>query len=399
MVQAVGNLADDLRAGRAPNAGCTAEELAFHLIIGKAKELIDYLHDEHYANSYGLPTADRISVRHRTFDHFLSVYLQDFDVLMHYDQDLRHLATDPDHPTSRHLGTGDLRPRAWFVPFGNTPPRQPRALAPWAVERLATADPAAFFASTPALPAPDATAPAGLPDRLLEEFETFVGLAQHRFFDESCAIAMSRSLENLLTSLFATPCVVPGRIWPIDSRASAVNAGWLLTDRDFQLQGLKATWRLNADRTDHDARTWATALLADCANYVLANYDRPSLEMFHDPDAPPAPPLDPGLPALLQERLGKLGRDLTVAGTLRHRLDRLGMTPGQLAQAAILPETLVTAWLNGEPTTPSLLIRCAPVLQMSEDVLLEALTGKRNTSYWPMPQPAADRLGRPARTA
>ncbi len=404
MVQAVGNLADDFRAGRAPNASCTAEELAFHLIIDKAKELIDYLDDEDYANDYGLPTADKISVRHRTFDHFLGTYLQDFDVLMHYDEDLRHVATDPDHPASQHLGTGDLRPRSWFVPFGNTRPRPPRDLAPWALERLATADPAVFFASTPALAAPDATAPAGpdatgLPDGLLEEFETFVGLAQHRFFDESCAIAMSRSLEDLLTAFFATPSVVLGRIWPINSRATAVNAGWLLVDHDFQLQGLKITWRLNADRTDQDARTWATALLADSANFVLANYDRPPLEMFRDPDETPAPPLDPGLPALLEQRLGILARDLTAAGTLRHRINRLGLTPRQLAQAAILPEALVTAWLDGEPPSPSLLIRCAPALQMSEDVLLEALTGKRDTSYWPLPQPAADRIGRPAPTA
>ena len=45
MVQAVENLRDDLRAGRAPSATCTAEELAFHLIVGQAKELLDWLDD------------------------------------------------------------------------------------------------------------------------------------------------------------------------------------------------------------------------------------------------------------------------------------------------------------------------------------------------------------------
>ncbi|MGV9267466.1 hypothetical protein ACWDRR_22700 [Kitasatospora sp. NPDC003701] len=403
MIHAVKNLADDLRAGQAPNPSCTAEELAFHLIVGKADELTDLLDDEHYAADLGLPPLDRISVRHRTFDRYLDLYLQDWDVLMHYDDDLRHVAEDPESPVSQHLGTGDLRPRAWFETFGNVPARTPREVEPWLAERIAAADPELFFASTPALTAEHPAAPdtpgtktPDIPDGLLEEYETFVGLAQHRFFDQPCAIAMAQSLERLLTRFLATPALVPGRLWPLNPRATAVKAGYLLVDHDFQLQGLTKTWRLAADRTDKQARTWATALLQDCANYALAHHGRTDFALFHDPDQPPPPPLDPSLPAILQARLAVLDRDLTTAGQLRHRADHLGLTPARLAQAALLPEPLITGWLNGEPPSPSLLIRCAPVLQVSEDVLLEALGGKRDTGYWPLPTAADDRAGRPA---
>ncbi|MFD9688441.1 hypothetical protein ACFXPX_32735 [Kitasatospora sp. NPDC059146] len=396
MVQAVENLRDDLRAGRAPSATCTAEELAFHLIVGQARELFDYLDDEDYAADYGLPTADQISIRHRAFDLYLETYLQDWDVLMHFDEDLQHVAADPDHPASQQLGTGDLRPRAWFVPFNNVRPRPPRPLSPEILERLAAADPTAFFTSTDISAAAEADLDAGLPDGLRQEFETFVGLAQHRFFDEPCAIAMAASLERLLTAFFSTPSVVPGRIWPINSRATARTAGWLLVDHNFQLRGQTKTWRLNSDRTDQDARTWATDLLLDCANYILANYRRHPAALLGDPESPPPPPLDPDLPELLEQRLSTLSRDYTAAGTLRHRIDRLSLTPQQLAQAALLPEPLVASWLNGDAApSPSQLMRCAPVLQVSEDVLLDALAGKRATAYWPLPQPPADRLGRP----
>lgn len=190
MVGAVENLADDLRAGRAPSAGCTAEELALHLIVGQAKMLVDLLDDADYAEELGLPTRDRISVRHRAFDLVLEYFLQDFDVLMHYDSDLREVVTDPEHPANLQLGIGDLRPRAWFAPFGNTKPRPPRVWEPWLLGQLAAADPAAFFASTPALTGGQDTVTAEvpadeLPGGLREEFENFVGLAQQRFFTES----------------------------------------------------------------------------------------------------------------------------------------------------------------------------------------------------------------------
>ncbi|MGV9269515.1 hypothetical protein ACWDRR_33180 [Kitasatospora sp. NPDC003701] len=42
MVHAVEKLGDDLRAGQAPNASCTTEELAFHLIVDEARMLVDF---------------------------------------------------------------------------------------------------------------------------------------------------------------------------------------------------------------------------------------------------------------------------------------------------------------------------------------------------------------------
>lgn len=399
MVGAVENVADDLRAGRAPNAGCTAEELALHLIVGQAKMLVDLLDDEDYAEELGLPTADRISVRHRAFDLVLEYYLQDFDVLMHYDSDLSEVVTDPEHPANLQLGIGDLRPRAWFAPFGNTKPRPPRVWEPRLLDQLAAADPAAFFASTPALTGGQGTVTAEVPEAelpggLREEFENFVGLGQQRFFSESTAIAMAASLERLLILFFSTSSLAPRNIWPLNPRASAVHAGWLLVDHDFCLRGLNSTWRLGADRTDRQAREWACALLLDCANYALANHQhQPGL--FLRGIEPPAP-LDPGLADALAERLRVLARDMTAAGTLRYRMTLLGLSPLQLAQAAILPESLIATWLAGDPASPSQLIRCAPALQMSEDTLLEATGGTRDRHHWPLPEPAPDRIGRPA---
>jgi hypothetical protein len=298
-------------------------------------------------------------------------------------------------------GTGDLRPRSWFTPFGNVRPRPVRGLDPQLLERLAKADPEAFFDSTPALrdqPLP-ATAPTAvaLPEGLREEFETFVGLAQRRFFDEATAIAMATSLDRLLTLFFSVPQVVPYRIWPLNPRASAVKADLLLVDDDFCLQGLDHTWRLSADRSDGDSRHWATELLLDCANYALNNWNRGPWDMLRSPDEPAPEPLDPDLADTLMGRLRDLARDMTAAGLLRHQMNELALTTADLADLAVLPEPLVVSWLDGAEISPSQIIRCAPALQLSEDVLLDAVGGKRDTEYWPLPQPPQDRLGRPER--
>ncbi|MEU9246948.1 hypothetical protein [Streptomyces sp. NPDC048385] len=399
MVRAVQNLADELRSGRAPLPTCTAEELAFHLILSEAQTVLDYLDDnDGYAHDVGLPAGDQFTVRHRTFDHWREAFLQDEDVLLHYDQALAGIAADPDHPVSQQAGTGDLRPRAWFAPFGNIRPRAPRPLTDRVRALLAEADPDVFFASTPALaeaPVPSAEADTAtvLPDGLRDEFEHFTGLAQRRFFDEPCAIAMAASLGRLLTRLFGTDAVVPLHIWPLNPRASAVKTGLLLVDPDFCLQGYTRTWRLSADRTDREAREWAVALLEDCAKYILANHGHTAMDRLRG--GPPAPPLDQQLYDVLPARLRELARDLTTAGLLRHRTRHLGMSSAQLAEEAILPEPLVTAWLDGAPVTPSQLLRCAPALQLSEDVLLEALDGKRDTAYWPLPVPPPDQQGHP----
>jgi hypothetical protein len=399
IVRAVENLADDLRSGRAPLPTCTAEELAFHLILSEAQMVLDHLDEsDGYAHDVGLPTGDRFTVRHRTFDHWRGAFLQDEDVLLHYDQALAAIAADPDHPVSQQAGTGDLRPRAWFEPFGNIRPRSPGPLSGQDRARLANADPDIFFDSTPALakdalPSVKADTVTVLPDGLRAEFEHFTGLGQRRFFDEPCAIAMAVSLDRLLARFFDTHAVVPFDIWPLNPRAIAVKAGLLLVDPDFCLRGYALTWRLSADRTDREAREWAVALLEDCAKYILANHGKTAMDRLRG--GPPSPSLDSQLYDVLPARLHELARDLTTAGLLRHRTRHLGMNSAQLAEEAILPELLVTAWLDGAPVTPSQLLRCAPALQMSEDVLLAALEGKRDPEYWPLPVPPPDQQGHP----
>ncbi|MFF5019546.1 hypothetical protein [Streptomyces sp. NPDC001165] len=391
MVRAVDDLADDLRAGRAPLPRCTAEELAFHLVRRKAEVLLDYLQDEDFARDYGLPTADAFTARHRPFDLFREVFLQDEDVLFHYDDDLAHIAADPDHPASRQLGTGDLRPNAWFVTFGNLRPRDPaRGYNPHILTHLATADPEAFFASTPALTATAAEPAAEHPDPR-DEFETFIGYAQRRFFDEATGIAMTVSAERLLTLLTEQPAEAVRTVWPRHDRAEASGAGRLLFDRDLCLEGLHHVWRLRADQGERHARTWALKLLDDCAARILQELARPVPAYLAHREERPA--LDPEVAGRLAARLNALARPDTARGTLRHQLTAHRMTASDLAAGAILPETLVTGWLDGtSAVSPAHLVRCAPVLQMPEDALLACLGGGRKRAYWPLPVPAQAHL-------
>ncbi|MGV9933646.1 hypothetical protein ACWDY4_24115 [Streptomyces olivaceoviridis] len=46
--------------------------------------------------------------------------------------------------------------------------------------------------------------------------------------------------------------------------------------------------------------------------------------------------------------------------------------------------------------TDTLVIRCAPARQMSEDTLLHAVGGKWDDRHWPLPEPPPGRIGRPA---
>ncbi|MGW0569825.1 hypothetical protein [Streptomyces tauricus] len=269
MVRTLDDLADDLRAGGAPLPRCTTEELAFHLMLHEAEVLFDFLEDDaDFAEGYGLPPAEEFSARHRQFSLWCEVFLQDMDVLYHYDEDLAHVTADPDRPASRQLGTGDLRPNAWFVTFGNLRPRDAaRSFNPDVLDQLRTADPDAFFASTPALTGAVPQSPAPAPD-LRDEFETFFGYAQRRFFDEPTAVAMARSRDRILTLLLQAP-VLGLYLWPSRDRARAGQAGPLLVDRDFCLAGRAHVWRLHADQNERHARTWALKLLDDCSAYAL----------------------------------------------------------------------------------------------------------------------------------
>lgn len=392
MVRSFDDLADDLRSGRAPLPRCTAEELAFHLMLQEAEVLLDYLDDEDFAEGYGLPPGDQFTARHRPFDLWRQAFLQDEDVLFHYDQDLAHVAADPEHPASHNLGTGDLRPNAWFVTFGNLHPRDAaRSYDPNVLHDLPTADPDAFFASTSALTG-TITEPASTTPDLRDEFEAFVGLAQHRFFDEPCAIAMARSIGRLISLLLDTPGLALEDVWPRHDRAEAVHAGRLLVDRDFCLAGREHNWRLRADQNERHARTWALKLLDDCTTYAIRALTSPVPDFLARLE-PARPALDPQLPAHVTARLNQLAEPESVRGTLRHQLATHNITCADLAAGAILPEPLIAAWLDGSGIiSPAQLVRCAPVLQMPEDVLLAGLGGGRNRYYWPLPQPEPDQL-------
>src|SRR3989442_934654 len=109
---------------------------------------------------------------------------------MAYDAGIADIATDPDHAVNQWLRTGDLRPPAWFCTFHNLRPGGAAGGFPASVlAGLRASSPALRF--TPAAHADDRAAhPAPVPARLDESFELLVGLAQRRFFDRPCAVAM-----------------------------------------------------------------------------------------------------------------------------------------------------------------------------------------------------------------
>ncbi|MCW8103020.1 hypothetical protein [Streptomyces tauricus] len=73
-----------------------------------------------------------------------------------------------------------------------------------------------------------------------------------------------------------------------------------------------------------------------------------------------------------------------------------GLTVGALAQAVVLPAGLVESWFRGVAFSPAQIIRCAPVLQVSEGVLLEAVQRRPDTFVWPLPTPLEDSVRHPA---
>ncbi|MBV8931418.1 MAG: hypothetical protein JO285_02490, partial [Kutzneria sp.] len=79
------------------------------------------------------------------------------------------------------------------------------------------------------------------------------------------------------------------------------------------------------------------------------------------------------------------GQTTTLAGFLRHRRHTLGVDLHHVAEAAILPSAVIAGWEAGGPAAPSQMIRCAPVLQLPEAVLLTAADGRRDPGYWPLP--------------
>jgi hypothetical protein len=386
MVRAVADLADDLRGGCAPLPRCNAEEIALHLILHQAGVLVDDLDDADLAGYYGLPARAAFTVRHRQFSRMRETFLQDEDVLMFYDLDVADVAADPNHVAMQYLHVGDIRPVCWWWTFGNLRPRDAaRGYPAWVLDRLRTSSPALRFADPADTPRTETTEPAPpLPAGLIEEFERFVGLAQHRFFDRSCAVAMARSLARTLILVLDTPELSVHRVWMLRERA-VIGDEMLIVDRAFTIDGNRQTWRLTADQTDQEARSWALRLLADCAAQVIHQYATAAPELLLGMENTTPPCVDPALPQRVDRRLGALGRATTLAGMLRHRRRALGLEIPDVAAAAIMPATMVAAWEAGSTATASQLIRCAPALQMPETTLVAASHGTRDPGYWPLP--------------
>ncbi len=106
-----------------------------------------------------------------------------------------------------------------------------------------------------------------MPGRCEELFELLVGLAQRRFFDRPCAVAMARALHDLIVAFLDAPQLHPARVWMLGDRAT-VGHEMLLVNRDFSINGHTRTWRL----TDGDARAWVLGMLTDCAAKVVTAY-------------------------------------------------------------------------------------------------------------------------------
>ncbi|MFD8478199.1 hypothetical protein [Kitasatospora sp. NPDC059673] len=121
MARALDDLVGDLEKGDWPEPTCTAEELALHLALREAPSYRDEVDDNDGHPHHQLPV-------HRDdydYDACRDLFFQDTDVLMLYSARFDGIE-DPDNDINRDLGIGDLRPAAWFEPFGNVEARDPR---------------------------------------------------------------------------------------------------------------------------------------------------------------------------------------------------------------------------------------------------------------------------------
>ncbi|MFC3897982.1 hypothetical protein ACFOWZ_41500 [Lentzea rhizosphaerae] len=116
---------DDLRAdladGRWPQPSCAAEEMALHLMLTTAQAAVT-------DGWSGLE--DRFSELPEHPDDLdggmlVDVLFQDADILALFDPS-RDGIEAPDDDENRYLGMGDYTPSAWFTPFDNMSPRDPR---------------------------------------------------------------------------------------------------------------------------------------------------------------------------------------------------------------------------------------------------------------------------------
>ena len=119
MARAFDDLIDDLEDGRLPQPTCIAEEMALHLAIEDAPSYLDDIDTRDPEHSEMPEHRDDYD-----WDACSDLLFQDHDVLMLFDARLDGIE-DSNGDVNQRLGVGDLRPAAWFEPFGHPPVRDP----------------------------------------------------------------------------------------------------------------------------------------------------------------------------------------------------------------------------------------------------------------------------------
>jgi hypothetical protein len=118
--RAFDDLSADLAHGLRPEPHCNAEELALHLAIADAPEVLK-MTELIEPELRGLPE----HMDDYDWEMCSEVLFQDHDILMLDDAAMDGLE-DPDSAVNREFGIGDLRPSNWFRPFDNAEQRDPR---------------------------------------------------------------------------------------------------------------------------------------------------------------------------------------------------------------------------------------------------------------------------------
>jgi hypothetical protein len=119
--RSIDDLVADLEAGSWPTPTCAAEEMALHLMLEDAPTALA----DDWADTAG--QLDRLPDHPDDYEWQMltEMLLQDIDILSLFDAQLDGFE-DPDSEINRQFGVGDYRPAAWFAPFANVPPRDPR---------------------------------------------------------------------------------------------------------------------------------------------------------------------------------------------------------------------------------------------------------------------------------
>ncbi|MFD0437368.1 hypothetical protein [Streptomyces chartreusis] len=143
MARAFCDLADDLRAGKAPIARCHAEDLALMIAAQKVREVVEQARetaDDPYAVNPGdkpkdaashladwYPGLGRVSLRRKdafTYEALEEALLGAAEIYLLWDDDQGFEC--PDHPLGWSMMHEDMRPERWFDTFATTLPRDPK---------------------------------------------------------------------------------------------------------------------------------------------------------------------------------------------------------------------------------------------------------------------------------